>query len=221
MIDRVFSELKLKYIYVDSTALLSRYFSETESKIRQIFEFGRTISPSVIVFDGLDGIVGKRSLNGGESDGGLNERIITTLLTELDGVETSYSRMVVIGIANSIEKLDEAIIRPGRLGTHIYVKLVSIINHKVGYPSFEDREEIIKKSLWTFHKEDPLDIKLMAERSEGLSTGQLGIACVRSIMSSILICSLDESRKESAEKAFLEQIEVYKGKSKCCCLLVK
>ena len=221
MIDRVFSELKLKYVYVDSTALLSRYFSETESKIRQIFEFGRTISPSVIVFDGLDGIVGKRSLNGGESDGGLNERIITTLLTELDGVETSYSRMVVIGIANSIEKLDEAIIRPGRLGTHIYVKLVSIINHKVGYPSFEDREEIIKKSLWTFHKEDPLDIKLMAERSEGLSTGQLKIACIKTIFFSAITFTPVRPRKERAEKAFMEQIEVYKGKSKCYCLLVK
>lgn len=106
---------------MDSTSLLSRYFSETESKIRQIFEFARTIAPSVIVFDGLDGIVGKRSLSGGESDGGLKERIITTFLTELDGVASIYSSILVIGIANSVDKLDEAIIRPGRLGTHIYV----------------------------------------------------------------------------------------------------
>ena len=210
MIDRVFHELKLRYIYVDSTALLSRYFSETESKIRQIFAFARTVSPSAIVFDGLDGIVGKRSLNGGESDGGLNERIITTLLTELDGVEISNSRMVVIGITNSIEKLDEAIIRPGRFGTHIYVDLMSIVNHKIGYPSLEDREEIIRNRIASLLPEDPVDGKLLAERSEGLSTGQIGSA---STLSAFLFgsCKLvGRTENETIEGFFTKEILKYK-----------
>ena len=209
MIDRVFSHLRSKYIYVDPTALSSRYFSETECKIRQIFAFGRTIAPAVIVFDGLDGIVGKRTLNGGESDGGLRERIITTFLTELDGIDSSNSGVMVIGIANSIDKLDEAIIRRGRLGIHIFVYDLSNVNNKVGYPSIEDRRVIIEKWVDSYCSGEVINCKPLAEQTEGLTTGQVAMACLKTAFLSLRSCTiqLDKGIRELWEETFLEIVK--------------
>ena len=71
---------------MDSPSLFSKYFSETEANIRHIFSVARTVSPCIIVFDQLEILAGKRTLQSA-NDGGLNERIVTTLLTELDGVD--------------------------------------------------------------------------------------------------------------------------------------
>lgn len=74
------------YIYVDSPSLFSKFFSETEANIRRVFGVARSVAPCIIVFDQLEILAGKRTINGAD-DGGFNERIVTTLLTELDGVD--------------------------------------------------------------------------------------------------------------------------------------
>lgn len=108
---------------MESTSLLSRYFSETEAKIRTVFALARSVAPCIVVIDELDILAGKRMIQGGNSDGGLSERVITTLLTELDGVDNANAGVTVIGIVNDVDKLDDAIIRPGRLGTHVFVDM--------------------------------------------------------------------------------------------------
>ena len=74
------------YLYIDCPSLFSKFFSETEANIRQVFHVARSVAPCVVVFDQLDVLAGKRQL-GSTDDGGMNERIVTTLLTELDGVD--------------------------------------------------------------------------------------------------------------------------------------
>lgn len=66
--------------------MFSKFFSETEANIRRVFSVARSVAPCIIVFDQLEILAGKRVINGSE-DGGFNERIVTTLLTELDGVD--------------------------------------------------------------------------------------------------------------------------------------
>ena len=126
-------ELGGYYIYVESPSLFSKYFSETEANIRHVFALARSVAPCVIVFDQLEILAGKRTLSNAASDGGFNERIVTTLLTEMDGVDAVSERkwihikanggVTVMGLVNELEELDDAIVRPGRLGTHIYVGL--------------------------------------------------------------------------------------------------
>lgn len=86
IIPAVIGELNSYYIYVDSPSLFSKFFSETEANIRHVFTVARSVSPCIIVFDQLEILAGKRTINGAD-DGGFNERIVTTLLTELDGVD--------------------------------------------------------------------------------------------------------------------------------------
>ena len=87
IIPAVIGELGSYYLYVDCTSLFSRYFSETEANIRHVFALARTVAPCVIVFDQMEVLAGRRNLSGAASDGGFNERIVTTLLTEMDGVD--------------------------------------------------------------------------------------------------------------------------------------
>lgn len=87
LIPAVLGEIGGYYIYVDCTSLFSKFFSETEANIRRVFSLARSVAPCVVVFDQLEVLAGRRNLSGAASDGGFNERIVTTLLTEMDGVD--------------------------------------------------------------------------------------------------------------------------------------
>lgn len=80
-------------------------------------------SPSVIFFDEIDAIVGKRSSEfGGSSNGdSVQERVLSTLLNEMDGV-SGGKNVLVIGATNRRDLIDEALLRPGRFDKHILVK---------------------------------------------------------------------------------------------------
>ena len=83
-------------------------------------------SPSVIFFDEIDAIVGKRSSEFGVSGGGdsVQERVLSTLLNEMDGIggnSNSKKNVLVIGATNRRDLIDDALLRPGRFDRHIYV----------------------------------------------------------------------------------------------------
>ena len=92
LIPAVMGELGSYYVFVESPSLFSKFFSETEANIRRVFSLARSVAPCVIVFDQLEVLAGRRSLSGAESDGGFHERVVTTLLTELDGVDGGGER---------------------------------------------------------------------------------------------------------------------------------
>lgn len=79
-------------------------------------------SPSVIFFDEIDAIVGKRSSEFSGSSGGdsVQDRVLSTLLNEMDGVSGGKS-VLVIGATNRRDLIDDALLRPGRFDKHIYV----------------------------------------------------------------------------------------------------
>lgn len=82
-------------------------------------------SPSVIFFDEIDAIVGKRSSEFGVSGGdSVQERVLSTLLNEMDGIcgnSNSKKNVLVIGATNRRDLIDDALLRPGRFDRHIYV----------------------------------------------------------------------------------------------------
>ena len=94
--------------------------------VRDIFQCARLTSPSVIFFDEIDAIVGKRSSEFGSSTGdSVQERVLSTLLNEMDGIAGSGTvkgkNVLVIGATNRRDMIDEALLRPGRFDHHIYV----------------------------------------------------------------------------------------------------
>src|SRR5438309_9808816 len=114
----VATESEANFISIKGPELFSKWVGESEKAIREVFRKGRTAAPSIIFFDELDSVVPRRGM--GYGDSGVSERVISQLLTELDGIE-SLENVVVIGATNRPDIIDPAILRPGRFDRLIFV----------------------------------------------------------------------------------------------------
>lgn len=103
-------------------------FSFIDCLVREIFANARLTAPSLIFFDEIDAIVGKRSSEFGRGGGDVvQERILSTLLNEMDGITSSQHNkrpVLVVGATNRKDLIDEALLRPGRFDRHIYVSKI-------------------------------------------------------------------------------------------------
>src|SRR3989441_1072123 len=102
----VATESEANFISIKGPELFSKWVGESEKAIREVFRKGRTAAPSIIFFDELDSVVPRRGTGFGDS--GVSERVISQLLTELDGIE-SLENVVVIGATNRPDIIDPAI----------------------------------------------------------------------------------------------------------------
>ncbi|MFS7983030.1 putative AAA+ ATPase domain, ATPase, AAA-type, core [Helianthus anomalus] len=118
--------------------LLNKYVGESELALRSIFSRARTCSPCILFFDEIDAITTKHGKEGGL----VVDRLLTQLLIELDGGDQRKG-VYVIAATNRPKVMDKAILRPGRLGTHMYVPP----------PNQEEREMILK----ALSRNKPLD----------------------------------------------------------------
>jgi transitional endoplasmic reticulum ATPase len=114
----VATESEANYITIKGPEVFSKWVGESEKAIREVFRKARMAAPSVIFFDEMDSLVPRRGL--GFSDSGVSERVISQLLTEMDGV-VSLEDIVVIAATNRPDMVDPAILRPGRFDRLIYV----------------------------------------------------------------------------------------------------
>ena len=120
------------FISVKGPELLDKYVGESERAVRVVFERARSSSPCIIFFDELDSLCPKRGSDGGSGGGGVSERVVNQLLTEMDGLDSRRS-VFVIAATNRPELIDPAMLRPGRLDKLLYVPL----------PSSEERYSIL------------------------------------------------------------------------------
>ncbi|MEO9276794.1 MAG: CDC48 family AAA ATPase [Nitrososphaera sp.] len=112
------TESEANFISVKGPELLSKWVGESERGIREIFRRARQASPCVIFFDEIDSIAPIR----GSGDSGVNEKVVSQLLTELDGIET-LNGVVVIAATNRPDMIDRALIRPGRFDKIVLVPM--------------------------------------------------------------------------------------------------
>ena len=163
------TEGNMNFLAVKGPELLSKWLGESERALASLFRRARMASPCVIFFDEIDAIASKRG-GGGESSGG-GERMLSQLLTELDGVSIpggatvpvagdgggsnsnndkrkQQPRVVVVGATNRPDLLDSALTRPGRIDRMIYV----------GLPDKESREGILKIGLKGKACSDDIDV---------------------------------------------------------------
>jgi len=152
----------------------------SEKAIREIFRKGRMAAPAVIFIDELDSVVPRRGI--GYSDSGVTERVVSQLLTELDGIIGLHG-VVVIGATNRPDILDPALLRPGRFDDLIYVPA----------PDEASRLEIFKIHT----KEMPLDKDVsladLAKKASGYSGADIEALCREAAMSAL--------RRSKEEKA--------------------
>ena len=133
------TEGQMNFLAVKGPELLSKWLGESERALAALFRRARLASPAIIFFDEIDAIASKRG--GGSSGGG--ERLLSQLLTELDGIQQSRDssgkegRVVIVCATNRPDLLDGALMRPGRIDRMIYV----------GVPDERSRENILKIGL--------------------------------------------------------------------------
>ncbi|RXW18775.1 hypothetical protein EST38_g7091 [Candolleomyces aberdarensis] len=125
----VANESRANFISVKGPELLNKYVGESERAVRQVFSRARASSPCVIFFDELDALVPRRDDSLSES----SARVVNTLLTELDGLD-SRKGVYVIAATNRPDMIDPAMVRPGRLDKLLYVDL----------PTPDERAEIVR-----------------------------------------------------------------------------
>ncbi|WP_254544318.1 AAA family ATPase [Halomarina pelagica] len=110
-------ESGVNFIHVAGPELIDKYVGESEKAIREVFERARQTAPTIVFFDEIDALAGRR----GESHE-VTERVVSQLLTELDGLAANPN-LVVLAATNRYEALDPALLRPGRLEAHVEVPL--------------------------------------------------------------------------------------------------
>jgi transitional endoplasmic reticulum ATPase len=114
----VATESAANFITIKGPEIFSKWVGESEKAIREVFRKARMAAPAVIFFDEIDSLVPRRGL--GFSDSGVSERVISQLLTEMDGV-VNLEDIVVVAATNRPDMVDPAVLRPGRFDRLIYV----------------------------------------------------------------------------------------------------
>jgi transitional endoplasmic reticulum ATPase len=114
----VSTESEANFITIKGPEVFSKWVGESEKAIREVFRKARMAAPAVIFFDEMDSLVPRRGL--GFADSGVTERVISQLLTEMDGI-ISLEDIVVIAATNRPDIVDPAVLRPGRFDRLIYV----------------------------------------------------------------------------------------------------
>jgi len=114
----VATESEANFISIKGPEVFSKWVGESEKAIREVFRKARMAAPAVIFFDEIDSLTPRRGA--GFSDSGVSERVISQLLTEMDGIVTLQD-IVVIAATNRPDMVDSAVLRPGRFDRLIYV----------------------------------------------------------------------------------------------------
>ena len=114
----VATESEANFITIKGPEVFSKWVGESEKAIREVFRKARMASPAVIFFDEFESLVPRRGM--GYADSGVSERVISQILTEMDGI-VSLEDVVIIAATNRPDIVDPAILRPGRFDRLIYV----------------------------------------------------------------------------------------------------
>jgi transitional endoplasmic reticulum ATPase len=160
----VANESEANFISIKGPELLSKWVGESEKGVRDVFRKARQSSPTIIFFDELDSITPVRG--GGFGDSHVTERVISQILTELDGLE-ELKDVVVIGATNRLDMIDPALLRPGR-----FDKLLN-----VPVPDLEARKEILKIHLRKKPLAKDVNVDILAEKTEGYSGADIAALC--------------------------------------------
>ncbi|MDK2465204.1 MAG: AAA family ATPase, partial [Candidatus Korarchaeota archaeon] len=156
----VATESEANFISVKGPELLSKWVGESEKAVREVFRKARQAAPCVIFFDEIDSLAPARGTGLGDSR--VTERVISQLLTELDGIE-ELKGVVVIAATNRPDLIDPALLRPGRFDRLIYVPP----------PNREARLEILKIHARGKPLAEDVDLEELAKRTEGYTGADL------------------------------------------------
>ncbi|KAA6404002.1 MAG: putative AAA family ATPase [Streblomastix strix] len=198
--------MNAQLIVLSCAGVYSCYVGDAERILREAFHRARQSSPCVLFLDEIDSIVGKR---GGEYDGnGVKDRILTTLLTEMDGIE-HIEGVIVMAATNRADLLDDALLRPGRFDVQIqfhlpnteeraeillvYLKKITDKKRKFRYQKeleqIKDRKTNLDENKFG-HKDDDdddriIDLYKIASETNGFSGADIEALCIEAVLNAL------------------------------------
>jgi transitional endoplasmic reticulum ATPase len=195
----VATESEANFISVRGPELLSKWVGESERGVREIFRRARQASPCVIFFDEIDSIAPIRGV-GGET--AVTERVVSQLLTELDGIESLHG-VVVLAATNRADMIDTALLRPGRFDKIILVPLPDKEGRKKILEINTKEIPVIREPMTNGMKNpDYVDIEKIAEVTDGMSGADVA-AIANTAVSLVIHEFLDKypDQKEAEKQA--------------------
>ena len=197
----VATESEANFINVKGPEFLSKWVGESEKAVRETFRKARQAAPCVVFMDEIDSIAPTR---GGGFDSHVTERVISQLLTEMDGLESLHN-VVVIAATNRPDMIDPALMRPGRFDRLVHIPM----------PDLEGRKRILEIHLKNKPLAKDVDVADLAKRTDGYSGADLSALVNEGIMLAIraVVAKGGDLSKDSLQnervgmKAFLEAME--------------
>ena len=166
------TETGVNFVSVKGPELLSMYVGESERGLRDVFRKARQAAPCIIFFDEIDALASARARGG--NDSGVGARVLSQLLTELDGIE-ELKGVFVLAATNRPDLLDPALLRPGRFDIQL----------DIPQPDRATREKIFQIHLRDRPVEQGTTAARLADRTEGFSGAQIEGVCRRAVMATI------------------------------------
>ena len=168
----VATESEANFIAVKGPEFLNKWVGESEKAVRETFRKARQASPCVIFMDEIDSIAPERGSGNGDSN--VTERVISQMLTEMDGLE-SLNDVVVIAATNRPDIMDPALLRPGRFDKSIYI----------GPPDKESRKAIFGIHTKGRPLAEDVDLERLAEETEGCTGADIAAICNEAVMNAV------------------------------------
>jgi transitional endoplasmic reticulum ATPase len=160
----VASASKANFISIKGPELFSKWVGESEKAVRQVFRIARQAAPCIVFFDEIDALVSRRGLGSDE----VSDRVLGQLLTEMDGIEAPRG-IIVLGATNRLDRLDAALLRPGRFDIVLTLPL----------PDQRAREQILRIHTGKKRLSAEVDLRRLARETEGFAGADLQYICYR------------------------------------------
>lgn len=162
------------FLRLTAADIYSSFLGDSERSIRDAFATARASAPCILFFDEIDALVGKRDVSSNESSNGVQQRVLSTLLTEMDGV-IAANGVLVVAATNRIDMLDDALLRPGRFDDILVV----------GLPDFETRLAILELYCKTLVLSLDVDLPQLAQELHDWSGADLKSMCSEAALAAI------------------------------------
>jgi len=188
MAKAVATESQANFISVKGPEFLSKWVGESEKAVRDTFRKARQAAPTVLFFDEMDSIAPARGSGTGDSH--VTERMISQILSEMDGLEALHN-VVVIAATNRPDIIDPALLRPGRFDRVI----------EIGMPDQEARLDILKIHTAERPLAEDVDLAAISKRTDGYSGADLAAVCNEAVMLAIREYVLAGKSQEDEEIA--------------------
>ncbi|HID05343.1 MAG TPA: AAA family ATPase [Candidatus Caldiarchaeum subterraneum] len=188
------NETGAHFVTINGPEIMSKFYGESEARLREVFQEAEQNAPSIIFIDELDAIAPKR----GEVTGEVERRVVSQLLTLMDGLK-SRGQVIVIGATNRIEAIDPALRRPGRFDREI----------RIGVPDRNGRKEILLIHTRRMPLDDDVNLDEIAEITYGFVGADLAALCREAAMNALrrFLPKID-LEKEVIPTEVLEQLKV-------------